>query len=109
MPETSDTSVVRERSSNASQRKRGDPLLIQLGDSIQPVERRDLVALRQRGIVEDRVHEVFEPASERHHRLPDVQQLARTLTDDVHAKDGVVLAVEDQLETSGRVAANLAT
>src|SRR6201999_376058 len=81
--------------------------LIQLGDAVQAVERRHLVALCERRVVEDRVNEVFQPATERHHRLPDVQQFARALTDDMHAENRVVLAVEDELESSCRVTANL--
>lgn len=36
------------------------------------IERRHLVALRQRRIVEDRLQEVIEPGTQPVHRLPDV-------------------------------------
>src|ERR1700755_3420243 len=38
-------------------------LLVQLGDTVQPVECRHLVALCKRRIVEDRVNEVFQSAT----------------------------------------------
>ena len=50
-----------------------------LNQPINPIKRRRLVTLRQRGIVEDRVDEVIHRAAEGHHRLPDVDQLARAL------------------------------
>ena len=74
----------------------------------ETVERRGLVALGERRVVEDGVHEVVHRAAERHDRLADVQQLAGALADDVHAEDLARLAVEDQLEAAGGVAANLA-
>ena len=55
-------------------------------DAIQAVERGHLVALGQRRIVEHGVDEVLQLAAQRHHRLSDVQQLARAFADDVHAE-----------------------
>src|SRR6185437_8095957 len=72
-------------------------LLVQLSDAVQPIEGRHFVALRQRRIVKDRLDEVIQFAAKHHHRLADMQQLACTFADDVHAKNRVVLAVENQL------------
>src|SRR5215472_2618965 len=106
-PKTSDTSVLQERSSIIPGKHAAVLLLVQLGDAVQPIEGGHLVALRQRRIVEDRVHKVLQLTAESHYSLPDVQQLACALADDMHAENQMVLAMEDQLQTSCRIAANL--
>src|SRR5262245_19032702 len=54
---------------------------------VEAVERRDLVALRERRVVEDVVHEEIERATERHHRLPDVHELRRAGAEHPHAEN----------------------
>src|ERR1017187_4949191 len=74
---------------------------------VEAVESRLLVAFGQRGIVEDRVHEVIHRALEDHHGLTDVHQLRCLFTDDVHAQDFMRLAVENNLQAPGGIAADL--
>src|SRR6202789_4687543 len=81
--------------------------LLELTDAVQPVESSNFITFRQSWIVEHRIHEILQLSAQRHHCLTDVQQLARALADDVHAKDQVVQPMEDQLQPPGRVAANL--
>src|SRR2546429_4483864 len=57
-----------------------------LGQFVEPVERRGLVALRQGRIIENGVHEIFDRTLQRENRLANVQQLRRTFTNDVHAE-----------------------
>ena len=59
---------------------------LKLHEFIQPVKRRRFIALRQRRIVEDRIHEIIDGAAENHHRLADVQQFGRAFADDVNAQ-----------------------
>src|SRR5205823_3272372 len=73
-------------------------LLLQL---VQPIERRNLVRLRERRIVEHAVAEVLHRPAQRHHRLPDVHDLRRALADHVDAEDLQRLRMEDQLEHPG--------
>ena len=74
---------------------------------VEPVERRRLVALRQRRVVEDRVRR-SSPSCPRTPSPPArCAQLAGALTDDVHAEQSPRLPVEDQLEAARRVAADL--
>src|SRR5262249_830905 len=47
---------------------------VQGAQLVQAVQRGHLVALGERGVVEDVAHEVVERAAERHHRLPDVHE-----------------------------------
>src|SRR5207248_7999411 len=54
-------------------------LLLEFRQPVQPIERRNLIALGQRRIVEHRIHEVIQRSAQCHHRLPNVQQLARAL------------------------------
>src|ERR1700738_1123177 len=75
---------------------------------VQSVERRGLVALGQSRVVKDRVDEILHRSLEDHHGLADVQQLAGAVTDDVDPQDLAGLTMEDQLEASGGVAADLA-
>src|SRR5260370_1644843 len=73
-----------------------------------PLEPRGLVALRQRRIIENRVHKIFHCAFQREHRLPDVQQFRSAFADDVHAEQFLGRGIEQQLQSSRGVAANLA-
>src|SRR5215469_1657115 len=74
----------------------------------ETVEGRRLVALRQRWIVEDRGDEVVHGSIERHDGLPDVDQLACAFADDVDAEHLAGVAMEDELEAAGGIAADLA-
>src|SRR2546422_3831774 len=71
------------------------------------VERRDLVALRQRRVVEDRLEEVVDPAPQGQHRLADMDQLRRAAPDDVDAEESPILPVEEHLEEAAIVAQDL--
>src|SRR5579883_1086551 len=77
------------------------------GELVQPVEGRRFVALGERRIVEHRIHEIIDLAAENEHRLPDVQQFARSLADDVNPENIPRLAVKYQLQPARRIAANL--
>ncbi len=74
----------------------------------EAVEGRGFVALGESGVVEDGVDEVVDGAAEDHDGLADVDQLAGAFADDVHAEHLARVAVEDELEAAGGVAANLA-
>src|SRR5437868_2528925 len=82
--------------------------ILKLAQLIEAVERGGLVAFRQRGVVEDRGYEVVHGPLQRHHRLPDMQQLRRAFTDDMHSENLFCFAMEDKLEPAGGVAADLA-
>ena len=77
------------------------------GELVETVERRRLVALGERRIVENRVDEVVDRGAQREHGLADVNQLRGPFTDDVNAEQGPGLAVEDDLQPARRVAADL--
>src|SRR5262249_61806424 len=81
------------------------PLAAQL---VVRVERRDLVALGQRRVVEHRPEEVIDPPAETQHRLPDVDQLGRARADRVNAEQPPVLTMEEHLEEPAVVAEDLA-
>src|SRR5580700_4147381 len=83
------------------------PSPFEAGQPVVAIERGGLVALGQGWIVEDRIDEVVERAVQRHHCLTDVHEFRRALTDDVHAQHLFRFAMEDQLQPSGRVTANL--
>ena len=68
----------------------GEPL----NQSIHTIESRRLITLGQRRIIENRVDEIIDRAAESHHRLPDVDQFARALADDMHAQQLVILAMK---------------
>src|SRR5437016_3013307 len=85
-----------------------DPLVLEDPEPVDAVERRYLVAFRERRVIEHRVDKVVDRAAEREHRLTDVDQLAGTLADDVDAEQLAGLAVKDQLEEPGDVAEDLA-
>ena len=75
---------------------------------VDTVEGRHLIAFGQGRIVEYGIHEIIHGAFQDHHGLADVQQLAGALADDVHAQQFARLAMENQLEPAGGIAANLA-
>src|ERR1700733_507505 len=81
--------------------------LFKLGEAVDAVKGGSLVALSQRGIVEHCIDEVVYCPAQRHDRLADVDQLCRSLADDVDAENGPVFAMEDQLQAPRGVAANL--
>src|SRR5579859_4691508 len=51
---------------------------------VDPIKRRDFVALGEGWIVEDRLHEVVDRHAGRHDRLPDVDQLGSAGADGVN-------------------------
>ena len=57
------------------------------GQLVVGVQRRDLVALRERRVVEDRVDEDVERAAEREEGLADVDELRRGRAEDVDAEE----------------------
>src|SRR5689334_14512725 len=56
-------------------------------ESIEAVERRDLVGLGERWVVEDAVAEVLDGSAVREHGLADVDDLGRTVADRVDAEE----------------------
>src|SRR5947209_2397749 len=74
---------------------------------IQSVKSGGLVAFRQGRIIENRIHKIVHRSAQDHHGLPDVQQLGRALANDVHAQHQLRLAMEDNLQPAGSIAANL--
>src|SRR5665213_4404765 len=83
--------------------------LIEFADAVHAVERGHFVTLRQRRVVEHRLHEIFQLATERHHRLADVQQLARSFADDMHAQNRMRLAMKNDIQPPRSIPANLHT
>src|ERR1700761_3788351 len=79
-----------------------------VGNAIEAIKGRHLIAFRQRRVVEDGLDKVVELASERHDGLPDMQQFAGSLPYDVNAKKRVAFAMEDDLQASGRISPDLA-
>src|SRR6476620_10024926 len=77
-------------------------------EPVDAVEGRDLVAFRERRVIEHGVDEVVDRSAERQHRLADVDQLAGTLADNVDAEQLAGLAMKDQLQEPGNVAEDLA-
>ena len=75
---------------------------------VQPIQRRDLVRLGQRRVVEDVVDEVIDGSIERHDGLADVDQLGGAGADGVHAEDRVIVLVDQELEHAVVVAEQLA-
>src|SRR5262249_35357364 len=74
---------------------------------VRGVERRHLVALGERRVVEDGLQEVVETAAEAEHGLADVDQLGRPAPDRVYAEQPAILAVEEHLEEPAVVAQDL--
>ena len=83
--------------------------LFELAHAIQPVESRNFITFCESWVVEHRIYEIIQCSTQCHHSLSDVQQLAGALADDVHSKDRVRHPMEDQLQPSRRIAANLST
>src|SRR5665213_1994286 len=77
-------------------------------EPVQPVKRGSLIAFRQGGIIENGIDKIVDRRIQRHHRLANVDQLARAFADDVNAQQLPRVAMEDQLQASGGVAAYLA-
>src|SRR6267154_3989030 len=75
---------------------------------VRRVERRNLVALGQRRIVEDSGEEIVQPGAKSEHRLPDVKQLGGAGTDDVHAEQPSVATMKEHLEKATVIAEDLA-
>src|SRR5262249_41514460 len=65
---------------------------------VEPVEGRDLVALGERRVVEDRVDEVLDGALVGHDGLADVDQFRRAGPDRMDAQERVALLVDQELE-----------
>src|SRR5687768_5653299 len=102
------------RRSAARRRRRGDRR--QAGYArvpalklLETVVRGVLVDVAERGEAERGLDEEVERALERDHGHADVDQLARTLSDDRRAEHALVLAIEQQLHEAVDVAEDLAT
>ena len=95
-PEESPPRPLKEQGARRGPRQRGRRAVVFLDEGcsqrqpVRGVERRHLVALGERGIVEDGVEEVVEAAAEAEHRLADVDQLGGAGADDVHAEQAPV-------------------
>src|SRR5215813_4772770 len=74
---------------------------------IQSIQRRDLVGLGERRVVEHRVPEVLDRRASVHNRLSDVNELRRPLADDVNAEQLETPRIKQELQPSGLVAENL--
>src|ERR1700733_11613513 len=81
---------------------------LQTRQFVQAVERGGLITLGQRRIVENGIHKVIHGPLQDHDRLADMQQLGCPFSDDVDAEDFPGLAMKDQLQAAGSVAADLA-
>src|SRR6185437_3765749 len=66
------------------------------GELVQPVEGRRFVALGQCRIVEHRIHEIVDLAAQNEHRLPDMQQFARSLANNMNSENIPCLAMKYQ-------------
>src|SRR5579872_4413730 len=65
---------------------------------IQSIQCCDLIRFGERRIVEDSIAEVLHRGSERHRRLPDVDDLGRTVADDMHTQELESVGAEQNLE-----------
>src|SRR5262249_30726115 len=77
------------------------------GELVGGVERRDLVALGERRVVEDRLQEVVEPAAEADDRLTNVDQLRRSAADGVDAQQLAAVSMKEHLEEAAVIAQDL--
>src|SRR5947208_8484254 len=77
-------------------------------ESVDAVQCRGAVALRQRGVIEDVMDEEIDVAAVSQHGLPDVDQFRGALADDMDAEEFFGLAVKDQFEEAIQVADDLA-
>src|SRR5713226_1013647 len=73
-------------------------LALKPGQLVQPVERCRLVALGERRIIENSVHEVIYRSFENEHGLADVQQLGSAFANDVNSQQLLGLAMKDELQ-----------
>ena len=55
-------------------------------EPVQTVKRGGLIALRERRIIKNGIHEICHFAFEQKHRLPDVEQLRGVFIEDMHAQ-----------------------
>src|SRR5436190_19763524 len=74
---------------------------------VQRVERRNLVDLGERRVVEDALDEEVDRAAEPHHGLADVDDLRRVRAERVDAEQAVVLRRDEQLHETVGVAEDL--
>ena len=77
--------------------------------AIQPVECGVLIALCERGIVEDRIDEVVNAATQCQHRLTNMDEFDGVLSDNVNAEQFAGLTVKQQLHKTDRIADDLST
>src|SRR4051812_26821223 len=78
------------------------------GEFVRRVQRRDLVALGQRRIVEHGREEIIEPRTEADDSLADVNELRRTGPDDVHPEETPIVSMKQHLEETAVVPEDLA-
>src|SRR6266540_898674 len=79
-----------------------------LAQPVDAIERSRLVTFSQRRVVEHGVDEVINRAAERQDGLPDVNQLAGALADDMNTQERARFGVKDQFQQAGAVAHDLA-
>src|SRR5688572_15306076 len=72
-------------------------------DLIEPVKRRNFVALRQRRIVEDRIYEVIQDAPEDHDRLTNMDQLCRFPANGMDTQHLARVRVKENLQHAVRI------
>src|ERR1043166_4274984 len=80
---------------------------LESGQLVQAVERRGFVALRQRRVVENRLDEIVDRSLKDQHRLADVQQFARAVSNNVYAEQLPGFPMENDFQPPGGVAADL--
>ena len=78
-----------------------------LGEFVIRIKRRHLVALGERGIVEDIVHKEVERSPKRHRRLPNVNQFGCACAEQMHAEYGPIVRVHEELYQTVGVANDL--
>src|ERR1700761_364550 len=78
------------------------------GKPVNAVKCGSFVALGKGGVIEHRIDEVVQRTAEGHDGLPNVQQFAGALAEDVHAQKMPRLAMKDNLQPAGGVAPDLA-
>src|SRR6266851_4174074 len=86
---------------------RGEGIVPSEAELVRGVQRGDLIALGEGGIVEHGLQEVVEPAAQAQHGLPDVYELGRARTNAVDPEQPPVLPVEQHLEHPAVVAQDL--
>jgi hypothetical protein len=68
-----------------------------LFQAVHTIQRCDLVTLDQCRVVKNVTNEIAHGAIKAHHQLPDVDELAGLLTDDLHAQQFFVARIHSQL------------